>query len=344
MAGLSGAARRCVSGPCRNRPGRCSPQPFHSGSRLDLRQLRTFHAIAELGSLSKAADRLRVAQPALSRQVKLLEHELKSELFVRNGRGMSLTSAGQMLRDRSSGLVREIERIRDDIRSLGDRPSGQVILGIVPTVSSVLSARIARRAVAELPGVSLRIVESYGGHLVEWLHRGEADLAIIYGPPVDWHLTVETLGRDRLVAVGPIGSGLAARDPVDLAWLLGRKLALPSHSHGLRILVEKAAARRDLPVEVLVEADSFRVLTSIVEEGIGFTLLPPSAIRAEVQAGRLETASLARPGITRELLLASPSDKAASIAGAAVAGLIRAEIAALVAEGRWDFQVEGEPR
>ena len=70
---------------------------------MDLKQLRTFRAVAELGSLSKAADRLRAAQPALSRHIKLLEHELRVELFVRNGRGMLLTSAGRMLLDRTTG-------------------------------------------------------------------------------------------------------------------------------------------------------------------------------------------------------------------------------------------------
>ena len=307
---------------------------------MDLRQLRTFHAVAELGSLSKASDLLRIAQPALSRQIKLLEHELKADLFVRNGRGMILTSAGQMLHDRSFGLVRQIEQVRDDMRSLNNAPSGRVVLGVVPTVSSVLSARVARRAVVELPDVSLRIVESYGGHLVEWLHRGETDLAIIYGPAVDWHLHVETLGRDELVAVGPKGSGLAARSPVDLGWLVGQKLALPSHSHGLRILIEKAAARKGLSVDVVIEADSFRVLTGIVEEGIGYTILPPSAIHAELVQGRLEVASFAGRGITREIVLASPTAKPSSVASEAVAHLVRTEIAALVQEGRWDFRSE----
>ncbi|MEH3148440.1 MAG: LysR substrate-binding domain-containing protein [Methylobacterium frigidaeris] len=311
---------------------------------MEFRYLRTFHAIAELGSLSKASDLLRIGQPALSRQIKLLEHELKTELFLRNGRGMVLTGAGQLLLERSLSLVRQIEQVRDDMQSLNRLPSGSVVLGIVPTVSAVLSARVARRAVSELPNVALRIVESYGGHLVEWLHRGQIDLSIIYGPAVDWHLDVETLGRDELVAVGPKGSGLAERAPVDLAWLIGQKLALPSHSHGLRMLVEKAAARRKLSVDVVVEADSFRVLTNIVEEGIGYTILPPSAIHPELQRGRLETAAFAPPSITREVVLASATAKPDSVASAAVADLVRAEIGALVREGRWRLTTAFEAR
>jgi LysR family nitrogen assimilation transcriptional regulator len=307
---------------------------------MDLRQLRTFRSVAELGSLSKASDRLRVAQPALSRQIKLLEHELKVELFTRNGRGMVLTPAGHLLLDRTTGLVRQIEQVRDDIQSANGKPSGRVVLGLVPTVSCVLSARFARRVVENLPEVSLCIVESYGGHLIEWLHRGEMDLAIIYGPSVDLHLTAQTIGRDDLVAVGPHGCGLAERKEVDIGWLAEQSLALPSHSHGLRALIEKAAARKNLPLKVLIEADSFRVLISFVEEGLGYTLLPPSAVRNEVAYGRLEAASLVKPTITRELILAAPADRPASIATSVIAGLLRSEITALRNEGLWDIRLE----
>lgn len=308
---------------------------------MDFRQLRTFKAVAELGSLSKASDRLRVAQPALSRQIKLLEHELRAELFVRNGRGMILTSAGRMLLERTAGLVRQMEQVRDDIQSAGGAPSGRVVLGLVPTVSTVLSARFARRIVTELPDVSLCIAESYGGHLIEWLHRGEMDLAVIYGPAVDLHLSVQAIGRDDIVVIGPPGSGLRERGPVELEWLVEQKLVLPSHSHGLRALVEKAAARKGLTLNVLIEADSYRVLTSLVEEGMGYSVLPPSSVRPELLVGRLESAVIVKPAITRELILASPIDRPPSIATQTVSALIISEIHRLAEERLWAIRMEG---
>ncbi|WP_315836032.1 LysR family transcriptional regulator [Bradyrhizobium prioriisuperbiae] len=309
---------------------------------MDLRQLRTFRSVAELGSLSKASDRLRVAQPALSRHIKLLEHELRVELFTRNGRGMILTSAGQMLLDRTSGVVRQIEQVRDDLQSIKGTPSGNVVLGLVPTVSCVLSAGFARRIVERFPDISLRIVESYGGHLVEWLHRGEMDLAIIYGPSTDLHLSVQTLGRDDLVAVGPHGCGLAQRKQVDIGWLAAQKLVLPSNSHGLRVLIEKAAARKSLSLNVSVEADSFRVLTSFVEEGLGFTVLPQSAVRTEVAQGRLEIADIVKPTLSRELILAAPADRPPSIATASISSLIRKEIQSLADDGLWNIRLAAQ--
>jgi LysR family nitrogen assimilation transcriptional regulator len=305
---------------------------------MDFRQLRTFTFVAELGSLSKASDTLRIAQPALSRQIKLLEHELRSELFTRNGRGMVLTDAGRVLLARTSGIVRQIDQIRDDIQSAQGPPSGRVVLGLVPTVSCVISARFARRCVETFPGISLRIVESYSGHLVEWLHRGEMDLAIIYGRSEDLHLTVQPLGHDNIVAVGPRGCGLARKKQVDIGWLLRQRLVLPSHSHGLRALIEHAAAKKKIKLDVQLEADSFRVLTSLVEEGLGFTMLPPSSVESEVADGRLETAAIST-SLSRELIIASPIDRPASIATTAITALLRDEIGACRKEGLWDIKL-----
>ena len=306
---------------------------------MDIRQLRTFSCVAELGSLSKASDTLRVAQPALSRQIKLLEHELRAELFTRNGRGMVLTDAGRLLLARTAGIVRQIDQVRDEIQSAGGPPSGRVVLGLVPTVSCVISARLARRTVDKYPGISLCIVESYSGHLMEWLHRGEMDLALIYGPSSDLHLTVQSLGRDPIVAVGPRGSGLAQKKQVDIGWLLKQRLVLPSHSHGLRALIEQAAAKKKLKLDVKLEADSFRVLTSLVEEGLGYSLLPPSSVRNEVADGRLEAAAIAKPAPMRELTLASPIDHPGSTAITLVSELLRGELVACREEGLWDIRL-----
>lgn len=306
---------------------------------MDFRQIRTFRSVAELGSLSKAADKLRIAQPALSRQIKLLEHELRTELFTRSGRGMVLTEAGRILLSRTAGIVRQIDQIRDDIQSAAGAPSGRVVLGLVPTVSCVLSTRLAQRTVETYPGISLCIVESYSGHLIEWLHRGEMDLAIIYGPSADLHLNLQSLGRDQIVAVGPRGSGLARKKEVGMDWLLRQKLVLPSHSHGLRALIERAAAKKKLQLDVQLEADSFRVLTSLVEAGLGYTLLPPSSVRGEIRERRLETATISGQAPMRELLIASPLDHPDSTATNVITALLRSETAACRDERLWDIKL-----
>lgn len=306
---------------------------------MDIRQLRTFRSVAELGSLSKAADRLRTTQPGLSRQIKLLEQELRVQLFVRNGRGMLLTSAGRMLLDRTEGLVRQIEQVRDDIKSTGGNPSGRVVLGMVPTVSAVLAGKLARRVLSRFPDISLHIVESYGGHLVEWVHRGEMDLAITYGPATELHLSTQSIGYEDIAVVGPPGSGLQARRRVDMDWLLRQKLIVPSMAHGLRALLEKSVARRKKTLKAMIEVDSYRAQVSLMEEGLGYTLLPASAIRAELAAKRLEMAVLVNPTVSRELVIASPAASPPSVATAAVSTAIVSEIEELSRRGLWKIKL-----
>jgi DNA-binding transcriptional LysR family regulator len=124
----------------------------------------------------------------------------------------------------------------------------------------------------------------------------------------------------------------------DIGWLLRQRLVLPSHSHGLRALIEHAAAQRKIKLNVQLEADSFRVLTSLVEEGLGFALLPPSSVHGEVADGRLETAVVSKP-MTRELIFASPIDRPASTASLAITALLREEVAACRKEGVWDIKL-----
>lgn len=293
---------------------------------MDLRQLRTFRSVAELGSLSKASDRLRIAQPALSRQIKLLEHELRVPLFTRNGRGMALTEAGRFLLMRVGGIVRQLEQVKDDIASMAGSPSGEVVLGMVPTISALLAARLARQVIRDIPTVSLRIVEGYGGHLVDWLHRGEIDLAVTYGPAADLHLRTETLASEELLVIGPAGCGLHQRGEVAFEWLAQQKLVLPSKSHGLRALIDAAAARTHITLNILLEADSFRVLVDIIVDGLGYTLLPRSAVPLELEQRQLESARLVKPSISRELVLAFPNGQTSSIAAHAITALVRSDL------------------
>ncbi|WP_419897749.1 LysR family transcriptional regulator [Roseomonas sp. USHLN139] len=299
---------------------------------MDLRQLRSFLQIAESGSLSKASDRLRLAQPALSRQIRLLEAEVGLALFTRHGRGMQLTEAGRALLERVTGPLRQIERSVEEVRALASEVRGQVALGLMPTTSHVLSGRLARRVAAELPGVSLRIVEGYAGHLVEWLQRGQLDVSLLYGPGDGLHLRCETLLLDELALIGPAGALDGA--PVSVDSLAALPMVLPSRPHGLRLLIETAASRAGAPLAVRFEADSFRVIKDLVAAGLGHSVLPPSSIAAEEAARQFSMAPLTPP-IRRQILLVRPPDRADTRATGAVVALLKAEVAAMLAAGDW---------
>jgi DNA-binding transcriptional LysR family regulator len=309
---------------------------------MKLQHLRTFIRIAELGSLSKASDRMRIAQPALSRQMKLLQQEVGVALFERHHAGMRLTPAGEELLRRVPGLIRQLDQAYGDVRSLAGATRGQVVFGIVPTVSYVLAGRLASRVASELPEISLRIVESYSGHLVDWLQRGEVDAAIVYGPGANFHLRTEDLLQEDLAVIGPPDSRLNARTPMSMAAFARLPLVLPSRPHGLRMVVESATHRAKARLKVKFEADSFRVLVALVEQGLGFTALPLSAISREVEQARLTAAPLVQPKVTRQLILGIP-DVGTSRATRAVIALARGEISSLVRSGGWQARLQFKP-
>lgn len=302
---------------------------------MDLKQLKTFIRVAEAGSLSKASDRLRLAQPALSRQIKLLEASVGAELFSRHGRGMELTEAGRELLARVSGIVHQLETSIDEVRTLKSIPTGSVALGLMPSVSDILAARIAIRVAAELPSVSLRIVEGYAGNLVDWLHRGELDVTLLYGPSSDLHLRVTSLLFEELHLVGPASSSLDAQTSCNIRSLDKFELVLPSRTHGLRAVVEAAARKARIDLKLKFEADSYRVLKELVEAGLGYTVLPPSAIRRELSAGTLRSTPFKSPKIQREIILALPSSRTDTRATKAVTEIMLDEIGRMIADGTW---------
>lgn len=302
---------------------------------MDYRRLNYFLRISELGSLSRAADRLRIAQPALSRQMHLLEQEVGLPLFIRHRRGVALTEVGEELRSKLIGPMRQIEIAVEDMRSLSRELGGQVALGMPPTVGHVLAGPLARRIAARAPNVSLRIVEGYGGHLVDWLQRGEIDIAILYGPVADFRLSAKELVLEELMLVGPPDCALQPDVGLEFERLSRLSLILPSHPHGLRLVVDGMAAKMKIKLEVRFQADSFALMKELVESGLGYTVLPLSSFAREATVGRLRYAPFSRPRVMRHLMLAKQPGADHSRATHMLERFIHEEITELIGAGHW---------
>jgi LysR family nitrogen assimilation transcriptional regulator len=301
---------------------------------MDMKRLGYFAQVAELGSLLRTSERMGITQPSLSRQMRLLEEELGVPLFTRGARGMTLTEAGEVLHGRISGPLREIGHALYEVRALPTSTAGNVVLGMPPTMVQLLAGTLARRVATSSPNIALRIVDSYSGHLLEWIKSGELDAAILYGPtPAGLHAT--RLVEDELVLVCPPNAPLAHESVVDFKRLADLPLIVPSPAHGLRILIEAAAEQARIRLSVHVQADSFQLMRELVESGLGYTLLPHCAIMREVALGRLTFARVRKPSITRQLYLALQSEAAAPGAVLQVESFVREEIAILIREGRW---------
>jgi len=309
---------------------------------LNFKRLTSFMRIADMGSLSRAADRMRVAQPALSRQMRLLEADLGVDLFDRHRRGMSLTPEGKELRSRLSGPLRQIDQVIEDIRSLSAEAGSNIAIGLPPTVSIVMAGSLAKRVVGQAPNVSLRVVEGYAAHLVDWLQRGEIDVAILYGPAVDLQLKTEELIVEDICLVGAADSPLSPDRSVSLEHVTQLPLILPSRPHGLRVVADNAADKAGIRLDIRFQADSFILMKELVESGLGYSMMPLSAISREVDAGRLRWAPIKGPPVRRHLVLATQPETR-SRSARILATLVRREIADLVGKGRWASQLMFDP-
>jgi DNA-binding transcriptional LysR family regulator len=302
---------------------------------MDLNQLRTLIHVADLGSLSKAADRLRIAQPALSRQVRLLEDELGVRLFDRHGRGMVLTEAGRDALRHAERVMGEIEELRASMGEGHASLRGHVAVGMPPTASDVLSEPLVSAFVAAHPDATLRIVSAYSGHLLDWLRRGEIDAAILYDPQSARTLRLSPLLDEALFLIGPAQSALSLQQPAAFASLAGQRLLLPSRGHGLRDIVERCAAACGVTLDVRIEADSYTTLKGLVRGGLGLTVLPLAPLRDELRSGALTAAPLVDPVPTRRLVMAYPTDRAPSRLARFAGDAIAATLANLAARDMW---------
>jgi LysR family nitrogen assimilation transcriptional regulator len=280
---------------------------------VTLAQLASFVRIAELGSLSKAAASLRVAQPALSRQVRTLEEELNAALLIRHAWGVSTTPAGEALLSHARQILRETEAARSAVEALSADPAGLLVLGVPSSLATVLLPVLAERIGARYPRLRLHLMEGYSATLHQWALSGRLDLAVMYDDPALGPLPHRPFLTEPLVAVGPPGR-FRRDEAVGAQALAGERMILPARPNRLRLLVEDWAPG----MEGALEVDSVPALHAMMRAGAGCTILPYSAVHAAVSEGLLSSAPLAAPGLTRTLVLARPPQRAGTPAQAAV--------------------------
>lgn len=276
---------------------------------MELSQLRTIIHVAELGSLSKAADRLHTAQPALSRQVRMLEEELGVRLFERHGRGMVISEAGQEVLRHAYRITAEIQEIKATLLDSEASLRGHVSIGMPPTVSDILAVPLVAAFQKRHPEATIRIVSAYSSYVLDWLHKGEIDVAILFESKSARSVRSEPLLEENLFLIGPAESDLCPDHPEEFSSLQTRKLLLPSPGHSLRLLLEDCAKGRGINLRVMVETDSYSTLKNLVRAGHGMTVLPLAPIHEEISAGGLSYAPLEHPVPKRRLMMSLPSDR-----------------------------------
>jgi len=314
---------------------------------MELRQLKYFVRIVELGSLSRAAKDLFIAQPALSAQIMNLEKELDVRLLARSVRGVAPTEAGQALYLHAQAVLRQIERLRHDVQ--GPTPSGPVSIGMPTSAANVLAGPLIAAVGERFPDVRLKIVESLSGHLYELAANGRLELSLLFEPhpesapgePVDDALHhggahLPLVDEDLCLIHAPQDGDTPQRGDISVADAAAFRLALPAHANITRRLIDRAFDKAGVKMDLLAELDSLSTIQSIVTKGQAATILSPAAFIGPGALSGLSVRRIVDPPLVRRLSLYSSEVVGLGAAADQVALLIPELAHALVDSGTWE--------
>jgi LysR family nitrogen assimilation transcriptional regulator len=270
---------------------------------MDIKQLSYFVRVAELGSFTRASAVLDIAQPALSRQVRLLEVELRQNLLVRNGRGITLTEAGKVLLEHSRGVLHQMERLREELSRVRGSLAGRVAIGLPPTLSRILAVPITREFRRLLPDATLSINEGLSKKMQESLLTGQLDIALLYNALPSPDIELRPVLQEELVLVQRLGNAASAGS-VCLKDLGGYPLIIPSRPHAIRMHVETALAGIGIQPRIAMEVDGVAAILDLVADDIGSAVLPRNAVLTAAHPERYTTNRIIDPGLYSQLSVA----------------------------------------
>lgn len=301
----------------------------------DLQKWRSFVAIGELGSLTRAALFLDSSQSFLSRQVNALERECGARLFNRTGRGVELSDVGQRLFPQVKELLARAQALEHDIRADLREPVGTVTIGSLPSIGTILIGRLFAALRAEHPGVNLKVLEGSSGQVEEWLTDARIDIAILYryGTTLPEH--EEALAMVDSYLIGAKGDRLTGGGSVPFASLDGLPFILPGVPNGLRTALDATARQARIALTPVIEADSLPLQKQLTAQENLYTVLPLHAVWQEVQEGKVQAARIVDPPFQRTVAMAHAKAKGPSRAVTAVAALVVRIVGEMARQGMW---------
>lgn len=277
---------------------------------MELRQLNYFVAIAEELSFTRAATRLRVAQPAVSQQIRRLERELRQQLVDRSDRRIRLTPAGDIFLDHARQVLGAARAGLDAMHSFDGELSGVISVGTVPAPPAWLHERLAAFHRSH-PAVRATVVTGHPEQLADAVATESLDLALVgvssprqpagpSGARLSQLLGSSLAGREPLVAVVCPHHPLAGRDQLSVRQLASQQLVTLAPGSGLRSVLESVFAAADLSPEIVAETDDLHELPALVRAGLGVAVVPASVARMNPD---LSAMRLTRPGLDRTTTL-----------------------------------------
>ncbi|MDF3839106.1 LysR substrate-binding domain-containing protein [Cupriavidus basilensis] len=313
---------------------------------IDVRGLRCFLAVVSAGSISRAAENMHLAQPALSLQIKHIEQELGVALFMRSHKGVVPTAAGLRFESHARDILKRLDVACEDVRDLVTDPSGRVAIGLPQSMAKILTVPLVREAIRRWPKVRLQVVELSTGYIPDHLLSGRIDIGLTFRADAGSGLLFEHVVDEDLVLLAPPGQFADARKPgagltktVRLKDLHRFPMILPAGEHGLRTLIDGYLRAHQVELPVLAEVNAIPQLINLAAAGVGCTILSYASVCAELHDGLLSAARITHPGMSRPVYLCRSATMPPSIAVSAVLDLLMETVRALIADGQWPARV-----
>jgi LysR family transcriptional regulator, nitrogen assimilation regulatory protein len=291
-------------------------------SAMDLKQLNYFLCLAREGNMTRAARQLNIVQPALSMQIAKLEKSFGKQLFDRDAHGVSLTPAGETLVLLAGTITKEVDRAKEEMARLDGKISGRVSIGMITSAAQSTLAASSAKIAAQYPEIRLLICEGYTDTLIDWVVAGELDVAIVNMPLRKIPLTAHHILDEEMMLACRTGSKTRIPKTISFKRLEGLDLVIPSRRHGLRMILDNAAAAAGFILEPRLEIDTLSAICEIVATTEMVTVLPGIALAALLSAGRIRAQMISRPAISRSVSWVTNPRRIVSGATAAVIEII----------------------
>lgn len=271
-----------------------------SSHSLTLKHLRYFVHVVDLGSITRAAEELHVAQTALGLQIRALEDGLGRRLLQRHNRGVKATEVGRYVAHRARQILRDVDSLADEVDRFGAAASRKVTLGLTPSLMKGIGARAILHEREYLPDIRLHLVEGRREQLVDGLTSGTFDYIFVHDVDTGGTLRAVPLLRQPLVLVSKVGSGLPP-GPVSFADALATDIAARGAASHTLELVEGMAAELGLVPNLVYEIDSLTALKQVIRQGEASTILTLDLVFDEIVRGELEIHEIVEPSLEMTL-------------------------------------------
>jgi LysR family nitrogen assimilation transcriptional regulator len=277
---------------------------------MDLKKLDYFVNVVDLGSFTRAATHLSIAQSALSHQVRYLEIELKQTLLHRNGRGVTPTDAGRRLLAHARGILMQVRRARDELTETRDAMVGHIILGLPPTISRHLTVPFVKSFRNSFPKGTVSVVEALSASVVERITEGRVDIGLVFNPAPLPSVEIRPLLEQQLLLISSKATGKhRSSKSVQLREIPRYPLILTSRMNANRMFIEAHLAQLGLKPQIEFEIDGIASVLDLVHEGYGHAVLPLISLSGHVFERSFTTRPIVRPKLSIPLSLVTSAQR-----------------------------------